>query len=465
MTLDIELPSPAELGSLVEVRGWRRYPAYKDSGVPWLGEVPSHWQIRRMKHLVSQIGSGKTPRGGSQVYVTSGVMLLRSQNVHFAALRLDDVAFIDDEADCEMAGTRVLPEDVLLNITGASLGRCCVVPTNFGRANVNQHVCILRSRPRVVAPAYLHYLLRSHVLQAQIHSDENGSSREGLNFQQVGNLIAVLPPPDEQRSILVKVMRETAKIDALVEKKRRLLGLIEEKRAALISHAVTKGLDPTAPMKDSGVEWLGQVPAHWELRPLMRLTPDDRQIMYGIVLPGPSVSDGVPIVKGGDVAPGRLRPERLQRTTTDIDASHARSRLRGGDIVYAIRGSIGAVQPVPDELTGANLTQDAARISPRPDVDRQWLLHTLRSRPVFAQLDARATGATIRGINIRDLKRAVIPVPCPQEQRSISAHLDKETATLDKLAVMLLRHVKLLGEYRTALISAAVTGKIDVREA
>jgi type I restriction enzyme S subunit len=186
--------------------------------------------------------------------------------------------------------------------------------------------------------------------------------------------------------------------------------------------------------------------------------------MYGIVLPGPNVDGGIPIVKGGDVSPGRLRLERLSRTTREIEAGYVRSRLHGGDLVYAIRGSIGEVAMVPDELTGANLTQDAARIAYTSATDGAWLLYALKSGAVFAQLEAGALGATIRGINIRDLKRALIAVPPPDEQRAIASILDRETATSDALISRVRNAIDCLKEFRTALISAAVTGKIDVRE-
>jgi len=235
------------------------------------------------------------------------------------------------------------------------------------------------------------------------------------------------------------------------------------KRRALIARAVTKGLDPNVSMKDSGVEWLGEIPAHWELKRLWHLTPSNRRIMYGIVLPGPNVDDGVPIVKGGDVSSERLRVDRLNRTTREIEAGYVRSRLQGGDLVFAIRGSIGEVAMVPDELEGANLTQDAARIAYTTETHGLLLLYALQSAAVFAQLEAGALGATIRGINIRDLKRASVAVPPLTEQRAIAAFLDRETGKIDALVAKVREAIDYLNELRTALISAAVTGKIDVR--
>jgi type I restriction enzyme S subunit len=313
---------------------------------------------------------------------------------------------------------------------------------------------------------FVHHLLRSSPYVSGYMQMSKGIrvGQWDLEPEAFSRILVLLPSSEEQNVIATFLDRETKRIDGLVAAKERLIVRLQEKRTALITRAVSKGLDPTAPTKNSGVEWLGKIPAHWEVKRLWHLTPPRRRIMYGIVLPGPHVDDGVPIVKGGDVSPERLRLDCLNRTSHEIEAAYARSRLRGGDLVYAIRGSIGEAAMVPGELTGANLTQDAARIAYTSATHGPWLLYALKSRTVFAQLEAGALGATIRGINIRDLKRASLPVPLPVEQRAIAAFLDRETAGLDGLIAKLHDGIDYLKELRTTLISAAVTGKIDVRE-
>jgi type I restriction enzyme S subunit len=153
----------------------------------------------------------------------------------------------------------------------------------------------------------------------------------------------------------------------------------------------------------------------------------------------------------------------MSRTSREIEAENVRSRLQEGDIVYAIRGSIGAAEIIPAKLNGANLTQDAARIAARSGVHVRWLLYTVRSVPFFVKLEAGALGATIRGINIRDLKRADLPCPEREEQARIADFLDRQTGHFDSLIQRVTDGIARLREYRTALISAAVTGQIDVR--
>mgnify|MGYP001047540824 CR=1 FL=1 len=279
-----------------------------------------------------------------------------------------------------------------------------------------------------------------------------------------------LPPLDTQRRIARFLDEKTARIDALLKKKRALLDRLAEKRQALITRAVTKGLpaaaaaraglNPDAPLKPSGIDWLGDIPAHWEVKRLDRLTEPRRPIRYGIVLPGPHIDDGVPIIKGGDVRPERLNLDTLSRTTYEIDAAHSRSRLKVGDIVYSIRGSFGDIELLPPELDGINLTQDAARIAPVDAVDREWLALTLKSDAVRLQMAASAVGATIKGINIRDLRRALLPLPPPAEQVTLKSWLKNRVSEIDRQRSLVLKSTSVLEEYRSALVTAAVTGQV-----
>lgn len=213
------------------------------SGIEYLGDIPGHWLVKKLGRLTEKIGSGKTPKGGAETYQSEGVLLIRSQNVHSTGLKLEDAVFIDQSTDEDMAGTRVIAGDVLLNITGASLGRCAVAPKDLGRANVNQHVCIIRLRSECALPAFVGHAISSQPLQSQIFSFEAGSSREGLNFQQVRGLFLAVPPLPEQLAIADFLDRETAKIDALVAKVEQAIERFQEYRTALITAAVTGKID------------------------------------------------------------------------------------------------------------------------------------------------------------------------------------------------------------------------------
>ncbi|MCS3701013.1 type I restriction enzyme S subunit [Salinibacter ruber] len=215
----------------------------QDSGVEWLGEIPAHWDTVKLKWNTDKIGSGVTPDGGSEAYVDDGITFMRSQNVHFDGLRLDDVAFIDEETDREMESTRVYPRDVLLNITGASIGRCTIVPEDFPRANVNQHVCIIRAQQDELHPSYLNHVMASSAGQDQIFAEIDGASRDAVTFAEIGNFIVPKPPKEEQDRIAEYIERSMSQIYALIDQIEEGIELLEEYRTALISAAVTGQID------------------------------------------------------------------------------------------------------------------------------------------------------------------------------------------------------------------------------
>ena len=215
----------------------------KPSGVPWLGDVPAHWDVRRLGYLATKFGSGITPRGGATVYQECGVPFLRSQNIHFDGLRLQDVARIPASLHRELSGSHVRPGDVLLNITGASIGRVCSVPDNFVEGNVNQHVCIIRPKRYQLNPNLLAAYLSMPVMQREIQFEQSGASREGLTLQSIRSFRVLLPPLDEQAAIAEHLDNATADIDAAIARARRQIDLVEEYRARLVADVVTGKLD------------------------------------------------------------------------------------------------------------------------------------------------------------------------------------------------------------------------------
>jgi type I restriction enzyme, S subunit len=440
-----------------------RYPAYKDSGVEWLGEIPAHWEALALKRLVDHLRPVTYGIVQCGPDCTEGVPYIRPVDMDDeGGIKAGTLQQTTHEIAAAYARSTVRPGDIVVSI-GPSFGKVMIVPVELAGANLTQGTARVAPSRRITSQ-FLFWALRSRSIREGWDSLCAGATFRALTLETLSTCALALPLHNEQHAIVAFLDRETTRIDALVAKKKRLIELLQEKRTALITNAVTKGLHPNVPVKDSGVEWVGEIPAHWQVKRLWHLTPAGRRIMYGIVLPGPNVEDGIAIVKGGDVSSARLHLSRLNRTTREIERGYVRSRLRGGDLVFAIRGSIGEVAMVPDELEGANLTQDAARISYTDATHGPWLLLALKSSAIFARLESGALGATILGINIRDLKRASICVPPLLEQRSIAAFLGRETARIDSLIAKVRDAIDRLKEFRTALISAAVTGKIDVRE-
>ena len=211
----------------------------KDSGVEWIGEIPAAWSTCALKRLTVKIGSGKTPLGGAETYTSHGVLFLRSQNIYDTGLRLDNASYISPEVNESMKNTQVKPGDVLLNITGGSIGRCCVYDLDGIVANVNQHVCIIRTKQEILRPQYLRYFWNSAAGPMVISQCQTGGNRPGLNFEQIGSVKIPLCDIASQDSIIKYLDSKTHDIDSLIQEKQSLISDLESYKKSLIYEVVT----------------------------------------------------------------------------------------------------------------------------------------------------------------------------------------------------------------------------------
>lgn len=418
-------------------RRWKRYPRYKDSGIEWIGEIPEEWKIARLKHLTKKIGSGITPRGGAESYLVSGIPLIRSQNVQFEGLSREGLAYISNEQNEKMINSKVLPNDVLLNITGASIGRTCMVPQNMEQSNVNQHVCIIRPKKSSLSQ-FIWRFLSSHVGQIQVFEGEDGISREGLNFERIKNFVITLPPDEDIERIAAYLDRDSTAIMSLVSKKQRLIELLKEKRAAIITRAVTKGLDPDTPMKDSGVEWVGKIPQEWGLIRFKHMA----RMKYGSSLPSELRNDGDFLVYGSN---GPVGMNSCANTFAPV-------------VVLGRKVSFGKVNYSDKPVFAIDTTYYIDKSC--TDSHMKWLFYLLQ----VLDLDSVSMDTGVPGLSREHVHELIIPKCSYDEQRKISVFLDNVTSKIDSFISKIEKSIELLKEYRSALITAAVTGKIDVRE-
>lgn len=220
----------------------------------------------RIKDYTTKVGSGVTPRGGAETYLDEGIPLFRSQNVTNDGFLTDDIAFISEEVDESMKGTRVKPGDVLLNITGASIGRCYYTAGDFKRGNVNQHVCIIRPRKNKVKSEYLHYCIISDIGQQQIDLTQTGANREGLAVEDIKGFTFDIPSLSKQQHIVDYLDENLAKINSQIKVLEKQQDAYARLKKSVTHQAVTRGLNPNVFLKDSGIEWIGTIPEHWEVK-------------------------------------------------------------------------------------------------------------------------------------------------------------------------------------------------------
>ncbi len=435
---------------------YKPYPAYKDSGVEWLGRVPDHWVTKKLLYWISGYGSGTTPSSEDEYstdghpWVTTGE--LRENTVFSTEKRVTQDALKNNSAlKLHPAGSLVIA------MYGATVGRLGVLGID---ATLNQACFAIHPSERIRIPFLRNWF---EGFRSELVGLATGAGQPNISGDKIRNLLLPCPPDlSEQAAIIAHLDRETARIDALIEKKTRFIELLREKRQALITHAVTKGLDPTVKMKDSGVEWLGEVPEHWEMVPLKYVTPS---LTVGIVVnPSDYVADeGLPFLYGGDIGEGVIFAESARRISPEHSQRNAKTRLNAGDLVTVRVGAPGVTAVVPPECEGGNCA--SVMLIRRGEFNSDWLCYTMNSRVVRYQVEVVQYGAAQEQFNISHAVDFLIPVPPVEEQSQIASVLNQEGGRVDALLSKTERSIELLKERRSALITAAVTGQIDLREA
>ena len=417
------------------------------------------WPVDRIKDHVSKIGSGITPTGGAASYLDTGIPLLRSQNVHFDGLRLDDVAFIADETHEEMSGTKLRARDVLLNITGASIGRCAFVPENFGEGNVNQHVCIIRPTARL-DHKFLTYCLSAPWGQDQVFSSFTGASRQGLGQRDLGAIQVPLPPLPTQQRIAVYLDTSCAAIDVAVAAKRRQLETLDELRNSIISRAVTQGLNPQATMKASGLDWLSEVPAHWRVQQIKRACRLVRGQFTHRPRNDPALYDGpYPFIQTGDITAAEKYIRTYSQTLNELGLSVSK-RFPQGTLVMSIAANIGDVAILdfeacfPDSMIG---------MIPGHKTNLDFLYYLMRAmRGIMLRSAVQSTQLNLNYVRIGT---NFAPFPSLTEQSDIAEYLDAKEREFHSISNVIETQIATLTAYRKSLIHECVTGQRRVTEA
>lgn len=424
-------------------RSLRPYPTYKDSRVEWPGQIPGHWSMARIAEQAELING--YPFESELFHLSEGVPLVRIRDLGRQKTEL----FFSGPS---VPVARITSGDILIGMDGDF----SVAEWRGESALLNQRLCCLRPRATIDR----RFLLYSLPFPLQVINDLTYSTTvKHLSSVDVRKIQLTFPPAAEQQAIANFLDRETAKIDGLIAKKQRLIELLEEKRAALITHAVTRGLDPNVPTKESGVEWLGQIPAHWEVQPLKRIA----SIRYGLGEPPQQLAGGLPFIRATNVTRGRIVDHEMQFVDPQDVPWNRDPVLRSDDIIVVRSGAYtGDSAIIPAKYDGAIAGYDMAVRSRRGWP--RFLAWTLLSRYVLeAQLELESMRAAQPHLNAEELGAVLLLRLPDSEQRAIAAFLDRETAKIDALVTKICEAVDKLREYRTALISAAVTGKIDVQ--
>lgn len=427
-----------------------RYPSYRDSGVEWLGEVPSHWEVHRLGRLFTERREKVSDTEFPPLSVTK----------HGIVPQLETAAKTDDNDNRK--GVRA--GDFVINSRADRKGSSGMSRLDGSVSLINT---VITPDPLLV-PDFVHFLLRSVAFQEEFYRYGKGIVADlwSTNYAEMKNISLAVPEKREQERIATFLDRETAKIDALIEEQQRLIALLKEKRQAVISHAVTKGLDPHVPMKDSGIDWLGEVPAHWEIVPLKVLACVQTGLAKGKDYGGePTVR--VPYLRVANVQNGYLDLNEIAYIDLPRDEVD-RYRLRIGDVLMNEGGDfdkLGRGDIWRGELEDCIHQNHVFAVRPR-DVSPSWLNLLTGSdyaRKFFIFRSKQTTNlASLSSTNLMELP---VILPPKEEQFRIETVTRVKGAEVANLITESENGVSLLLERRAALISAAVTGKMDVRAA
>jgi len=429
-------------------RSFKAYPAYKDSHVDWLGLIPSNWHVKRLRYVAPMVNERVGPAGSDLPY------LALEQIEGWTGRVLDSPRGEGSDDDNAQAASSVFRAgDVLFGKLRPYLAKVVLAQAD---GQCSTELLVLRSRG-AVTPAYLAYQVISQGFIDWINAMTYGTKMPRANPAQVAVTGVVTPPLSDQRAIAAFLDRETARIDALVTKKERLIELLQEQRTGLITRAVTKGLDPNVPMKDSGVEWVDEVPAHWNVvRADAFVRYEKNQVDPSTILDEVVFHYSIPSVQ--ETGDGALEPP------SGIDS--AKLRIVGERLLVSKLNPRKGVVLIASEKEVPTLCSTEFVPLLGQGCDLRWAFYLFLAESTRQRLSAVVRSATRshQRAEVAEIVKMWHGVPPVSEQRDIAVFLDRKTARIDTLVNKIRDAIDRLKEFRTSLIAAVVTGKIDVRE-
>lgn len=435
-----------------------RYERYKDSGIPWLGEVPAHWEVKRLKFMLSE----KLKYGANESAESDDP----EQPRYIRITDIDEQGNLKDDTfkslEFEKAKDYLLKiNDILLARSGATVGKSYLYKENLKNfACYAGYLIRARLEQKNFNAEFVNYYFQSNGYWDWIKSVNIQATIQNVSAEKYNDFSLSVPNLQEQTAIAHYLDTKLGEIDALIDKQQTLLEKLAEQRTAVITHAVTKGLNPAAPMKNSGVEWLGDVPAHWDVSPFKLVM--NSIIDYRGKTPE-KTNSGVFLITARNIKNGII-DYTLSQEFIDED-NYEEVMRRGlpklGQVLMTTEAPLGEVAQI--DRTDVALAQRVLKFDGKKDkLDNRFLKYFILSKAFQASLYKFATGSTALGIKSERLSYLKSLLPPVTEQSAIANYLDQETSKIDQLREKIEQAISRLKEYRTALITQAVTGKIKV---
>lgn len=440
----------------------KAYPEYKNSGVEWLGEVPSHWSVPKISYLMNYLGSGTTPKSTNEEYYSGSTLWVTTGELREGII-LDTKKKVSKLAIQDNSALKSHPvNSIVMAMYGATIGRLAKLGV---KATTNQACCVLPPSEKIDTD-FLYYWLMCH--REEIIELGYGGGQPNISQDTVANLKVSLPSSYEQSKIVDFLDIKIGHVDNLIAEKQNFIKLLSEKRQALISHVVTKGLNSSLVMKDSGVEWIGEIPEHWEcVRNKFIFELFSGYAFKSEYFEKNAGDDNVLITPGTFNELGELYFSKKNKISYKGEILD-RFKLFSDDLVMVLTDLsykkliLGRAAFVKGD--SYLLNQRIAKVITKNNFDRKFLWYYLNSDVFRDQVILTASGATVYHTSNDKVSNAWNVIPSIHEQEEIAQYLDGKSRKYEKIHNEVIKSIELLKEHRTALISAAVTGKIDVRE-
>jgi len=440
---------------------YNQYPKYKDSGIECIGEIPEDWKVSKIKHtsyVKGRIGwQGLTTNEyleGGDYYLITGTDFLNGR------IDWENCHFVEKDRYEQDPYIQISNNDILITKDG-TIGKIAIIDKMEKQATLNSGIFVVRPLNSEYIAKFLYWILNSNIFNTFIEIITSGTTINHL-YQNIFvdfqfPLINVL----EQKAIANYLDRKTRQIDTLIEKKQNQIELLKEQRAAVINQAVTKGLDPNVKMKDSGIEWIGEIPEGWEVKKLKLFS----KIVLGKML--------TPHDKGNYIKKPYLRAKNILWEKVDANdikemwfssQELSQYRLKENDLIVSEGGEVGRTAVWRNELDECYIQNSVHKVTIKEEYNYKYFLYHFLNYGNKGNFDSIVNRVSIAHLTKEKLQDVYFLVPPPNDQKYISAFLDNQASQIDNLIIKIQNHISLLQEYRTTLISEVVTGKIDVRE-
>jgi len=433
---------------------YNSYPKYKNSNIPWLGEIPEHWRNWKVSRGVKSIGSGTTPSSGNKIYYENGTINWLNTGDFNDSILKKCKRKITELAIKENSALKIFPKGTLsIAMYGATIGKVCIVDFE---TTTNQACCNIVEGDVFDNKFLMYWFIgnKKHIVNLSY-----GGGQPNISQDVIKSLIVPSPEIQEQTAIARFLDYKLAKINRFIQKKKQLIKLLNEQKAAIINQAVTKGLDPNAKMKDSGIEWLGEIPEHWEVKP----------IKYFVTCNDESLTDKTDkdfqlrYIDIGNVDSNGKVSEIVAYKFKDAP-SRARRIVKEGDIIVStVRTYLKAIMHIKGDTENLIVSTGFAVLRPRNNVFSEFLNYAIRANYFIGKVVSESNGVSYPAINSTELITLKIAIPLIDEQKKIVQFIDSETEIINTTISKIEKELALTEEYKTALIAEAVTGKIDVR--